>query len=41
MALPRACPENWFADDPRQCTGGDDHTSFYGAGLVNTGAAIE
>ena len=40
-ATPLACPENWFADDPRQCTGGDGQTSFYGAGLVNAGAAVE
>jgi len=36
-----ACPETWPAGDPRQCTGGDGQTSFYGAGLVNAGAAIE
>jgi subtilisin family serine protease len=40
-ATPLACPENWFADDPRQCTGGNGQTSFYGAGLVNAGAAVE
>jgi lantibiotic leader peptide-processing serine protease len=36
-----ACPEGWPASDPRQCTGDDGHTSFYGAGLVNAGAAVE
>lgn len=35
------CPATWPAGDPRQCTGGDGHTSFYGAGLVNAGAAVE
>jgi subtilisin family serine protease len=36
-----ACPVGWPASDPRQCTGDDGHTSFYGAGLVNAGAAVE
>jgi subtilisin family serine protease len=35
------CPADWSANDPRQCTGGDGHTSFYGAGLVSAGAAVE
>jgi lantibiotic leader peptide-processing serine protease len=39
-ATPMACPTNWPADDPRQCTGDADQNSFYGAGMVNAlGAA--
>ena len=37
-ATPMACPADWPATDPRQCTGGST-TSFYGAGLVNALAA--
>lgn len=40
-ATPLACPADWPANDPRQCTGGEGQTSFYGSGLVNAGAAIE
>jgi subtilisin family serine protease len=36
-----ACPADWSANDPRQCTGDDGHTSFYGAGLVNAGVAVQ
>jgi subtilisin family serine protease len=38
-ATPTACPEDWPADDPRQCYGAPTHTSFYGAGIVNALAA--
>jgi len=38
-ATPLACPANWPAADPRQCTGGAGATSFFGAGLVNALAA--
>jgi subtilisin family serine protease len=38
-ATPLSCPENWPADDPRQCTGGTGQTSFFGAGMVNAYAA--
>ena len=34
-ATPVPCPAVWPADDPRQCTGGAGHTSFFGAGMVN------
>jgi subtilisin family serine protease len=30
-----ACPTDWPANDPRQCTGGAGQTSFFGAGVVN------
>jgi len=40
-ATPLACPDNWPASDPRQCTGDGGHTSFYGAGMVNAGAAVQ
>jgi subtilisin family serine protease len=39
-ATPLPCPANWPAADPRQCTGGPGHTSFFGAGLVNARAAV-
>jgi len=39
-ATPLACPTDWSADDPRQCTGGGGRTSFYGAGLVNAAEAV-
>jgi subtilisin family serine protease len=38
-ATPLACPVGWPATDPRVCTGGPGHTSFYGAGLVDAAAA--
>ena len=38
-ASPLACPAVWPTTDPRVCTGGTGHTSFYGAGLVNAAAA--
>jgi subtilisin family serine protease len=40
-ATPLACPTNWPAGDQRQCTGGIGQTSFYGAGMVNAGAAVK
>jgi len=40
-ADPLSCPANWPATDPRQCTGGAGHTSFFGAGMVDAEAAIE
>ena len=39
-ATPLACPANWPANDPRQCTGGTGNTSFFGAGMVNAAAAV-
>jgi lantibiotic leader peptide-processing serine protease len=36
-----SCPANWPTDDPRQCTGGAGHTSFFGAGMVNAEAAVK
>jgi len=36
-----ACPTDWPADDPRQCTSDDAKTSFFGAGMVNAGAAVQ
>jgi subtilisin family serine protease len=33
------CPAGWPSDDPRQCSGGTGHTSFFGAGMVNAQAA--
>lgn len=38
-ATPFACPTDWPADDPRQCTGNATSTSFYGSGLVNAAGA--
>lgn len=40
-ATPMPCPENWPAEDPRQCTGGAGHTSFFGAGMVNAEEAVK
>lgn len=40
-ATPLACPTNWPADDPRQCTGGAGQTSFFGAGMVNAANAVK
>jgi len=40
-ATPLSCPANWPTDDPRQCTGGAGHTSFFGAGMVNAEAAVK
>jgi len=34
-ATPLSCPANWPATDPRHCYGGNGHTSFFGAGMVN------
>jgi len=39
-ATPLSCPADWPATDPRQCTGGPGHTSFFGAGMVNAAAAV-
>ena len=39
-ATSTACPADWPADDPRQCTGGAGNTSFYGAGTVNALGAV-
>jgi subtilisin family serine protease len=39
-ATPLSCPSGWPASDPRQCTGGSGHTSFFGAGMVNAAAAV-
>jgi subtilisin family serine protease len=39
-ATPLACPANWPANDPRQCTGGIGNTSFFGAGMVSAAAAV-
>lgn len=36
-----SCPADWPADDPRQCTGGPGHTSFFGAGMLNAEAAVK
>ena len=38
-ATAMACPADWSAGDPRQCTGGIGRTSFFGAGMVNAEAA--
>ena len=35
------CPANWPAGDPRQCTGGLGHTSFFGAGMLNAANAVK
>ena len=40
-ATPLSCPTNWPATDPRRCTGGRGQTSFFGAGMVNAGAAVK
>ena len=40
-ATPLSCPTTWPADDPRQCTGGSGHTSFFGAGMLDAEAAVE
>jgi subtilisin family serine protease len=40
-ASPLSCPADWPAGDPRQCTGGTGHTSFFGAGMVDAEAAVE
>jgi subtilisin family serine protease len=40
-ALPLSCPDNWPAGDPRQCTGGPGHTSFFGAGFLDAEAAVD
>jgi subtilisin family serine protease len=34
------CPEDWPADDERQCSGGKGHSSFFGAGMVDAEAAV-
>jgi subtilisin family serine protease len=39
-ASPMTCPEDWPADDQRQCSGGKGHTSFFGAGMVDAEAAV-
>ena len=39
-ATPLACPAGWPAGDPRQCSGGIGHTSFFGAGMVNAESAV-
>jgi subtilisin family serine protease len=39
-ATTTSCPTNWPADDPRRCTGGAGHSSFYGAGMANALQAI-
>jgi subtilisin family serine protease len=40
-ATSMTCPADWPADDPRQCTGGPGHTSFFGAGMVNAEEAVK
>lgn len=39
-ASPLSCPATWPAGDPRRCTGGPGHTSFFGAGMVNAANAV-
>ena len=39
-ATPTPCPTDWPADDARQCTGGAEATTFFGAGIVNALAAV-
>jgi subtilisin family serine protease len=34
------CPDGWPATDPRQCTGGAGHTTFYGSGMLNAANAV-
>jgi subtilisin family serine protease len=40
-ATPLDCPANWPVTDPRLCTGGPGHTSFFGAGMVNAWQAVK
>jgi subtilisin family serine protease len=40
-ATPMSCPATWPLDDPRRCTGGVGHTSFFGAGMVNALGAVQ
>jgi subtilisin family serine protease len=35
-----ACPATWPTTDPRTCTGGLGHTSFFGSGLLNSQEAV-
>ena len=35
-----SCPANWPVTDPRQCTGDDNETSFFGAGMVDALNAV-
>jgi subtilisin family serine protease len=35
------CPAGWPSTDPRQCTGGAGHTSFFGSGIVNALQAVQ
>ena len=39
-ASPLSCPATWPAADPRLCSGGSGHTSFFGAGMVNAANAV-
>jgi lantibiotic leader peptide-processing serine protease len=39
-ATPLSCPSSWPADDPRQCSGGQGKTSFFGAGMVDAESAV-
>jgi lantibiotic leader peptide-processing serine protease len=39
-ATPTPCPTDWPVDDERQCTGGPNATSFFGAGVVNALRAV-
>jgi lantibiotic leader peptide-processing serine protease len=39
-ASPLSCPATWPAADPRHCSGGSGHTSFFGAGMVNAANAV-
>lgn len=40
-ATAMTCPAAWPSNDPRQCTSEDGKTSFFGAGMVNAGAAVQ
>ena len=40
-ATSMSCPLDWPATDPRQCTGGAGHTSFFGSGVVNAEGAVK
>jgi hypothetical protein len=40
-ATPMACPAEWPELDPRRCTGGLGHTSFFGSGMVNALQAVQ
>jgi subtilisin family serine protease len=40
-ATAMTCPADWPSNDPRQCTSEDGKTSFFGAGMVNAGAAVQ